>query len=70
MPWKKSEPMEERIEFALKAMGRSIFGRSAMNTGSVPRLATSGRSVLYAKGLQGMAENHAGPTVIARATCG
>src|SRR5207248_3449360 len=46
MPWRKTEPMEQRTEFALRAM-RTLEFRAVCRK---PRRATSGKSVFGAKG--------------------
>jgi putative transposase len=56
MPWKKSEPMEERIEFALKAMRALNFRALCQEYGISPKTGYKWKERFVREGLEGMAE--------------
>jgi len=52
--------MEQRTEFALKALRTGNFRELCGRTESVPRLATSGGSAFYDKGWEGWRNSRGG----------
>jgi hypothetical protein len=55
MPWKKSEPMDQRREFALKALRTLNFERCARSMGSAPRWDANGEKGRCGKAWKGWA---------------
>jgi len=55
MPWKKSEPMEERTEFALRAMRTLNFRALCQQYGISAKTGYKWRERFWRKGLAGMA---------------
>src|SRR6266481_9203579 len=60
MPWKKSEPMDQRREFALKALGALNFRTICQEYGIAPRQDTR-RERFLRQGLEGMDEESRRP---------
>ena len=56
MPWKKSEPMEERIEFALKAMRALNFRALCQEYGISAKTGSKWKERFLREGVEGMAE--------------
>ena len=61
MPWKKSEPMEERTEFALRAMRTLNFRALCQQYGISAKTGYKWRERFWRKGLAGMAEESRRP---------
>ena len=61
MPWKKSEPMEERIEFALKAMRALNFRALCQEYGISTKTGYKWKERFIREGLEGMAEESRRP---------
>jgi len=61
MPWKKSEPMEERMEFALRAMQTLNFRALCQQYGISTKTGYKWRERFWRKGLAGMAEESRRP---------
>src|SRR5437899_5561533 len=61
MPWKKSEPMEERTEFALRAMQTLNFRALCQQYGISAKTGYKWRERFRRKGLAGMAEESRRP---------
>ncbi len=61
MPWKKSEPMEQRIEFALKAMGTLNFRALCQEYGISTKTGYKWRERFFRWGWEGMAEESRRP---------
>lgn len=61
MPWKKSEPMEERIEFALKAIGTLNFRALCQEYGISTKTGYKWKERFIREGLEGMAEESRRP---------
>ena len=57
MPWKKTEPMDQRREFALKALGTLDFRALCQDMESGQRPVTNGERGLCAKGSKGEEES-------------
>jgi hypothetical protein len=55
MPWKKSEPMDQRREFALKALRTLNFRAFCQDMGSAPRWDTNGEKGRCGKAWKGWA---------------
>ena len=60
MPWKKSEPMEQRTEFALKALRTGNFRELCQEYGISAKPVTSGGSAFYDKGSEGWRNSRGG----------
>src|SRR5437773_7851504 len=56
MPWKKIEPMEERIEFALKAMGTLNFRALCQEYGIRAKTGYKWKERFLREGMRGMEE--------------
>src|SRR5205814_8524467 len=56
MPWKKSEPMEERMEFAVRAMQTLNFRALCQQYGISTKTGYKWKERFWRKGLAGMAE--------------
>src|SRR5205809_2491930 len=56
MPWKKSEPMEERMEFAVRAMQTLNFRALCQQYGISTKMGYKWKERFWRKGLAGMAE--------------
>jgi len=61
MPWKKSEPMEERIEFALKAMRTLNFRALCQEYGVSAKTGYKWKERFLREGMEGMAEESRRP---------
>jgi len=61
MPWKKSEPMEERMEFAVRAMQTLNFRALCQQYGISAKTGYKWRERFRRKGLAGMAEESRRP---------
>jgi transposase InsO family protein len=61
MPWKKSEPMEERIEFALKAMRTLNFRALCQEYGVSTKTGYKWKERFIREGLEGMSEESRRP---------
>src|SRR5947207_3171589 len=61
MPWKKSEPMEERIEFAVRAMQTLNFRALCQQYGISTKTGYKWKERFWRKGLAGMAEESRRP---------
>ena len=61
MPWKKSEPMEERIEFALKAMRALNFRALCQEYGISAKTGYKWKERFLREGVEGMAEESRRP---------
>ena len=61
MPWKKSEPMEERMEFAVRAMQTLNFRALCQQYGISAKTGYKWRERFWRKGLAGMAEESRRP---------
>src|SRR5205809_7836146 len=61
MPWKKSEPMEQRMEFAVRAMQTLNFGALCQQYGISAKTGYKWRERFWRKGLAGMAEESRRP---------
>jgi len=61
MPWKKSEPMEERMEFAVRAMQTLNFRALCQQYGISTKTGYKWRERFWRKGLAGMAEESRRP---------
>ena len=57
MPWKKSEPMDQRREFALKALGTLNFGALCQEYGISAKTDTNGEKGFYTKGWKEWGKN-------------
>ena len=56
MPWKKSEPMEERIEFGLRALGGGNFRALCREYGITARIGYKWRERMLRWGTEGLRE--------------
>jgi transposase InsO family protein len=63
MPWKKSEPMDQRREFALKALGTLNFRALCQEYGISTKTGYKWRERLMRQGLEGMAEESRRPRI-------
>ena len=61
MPWKKSEPMEQRMEFGLKALQTDNFRALCQEYGIIPETGYKWRERMLRYGLAGMAEHSRRP---------
>src|SRR6202011_4055580 len=61
MPWKKSEPMEQRIEFAIKAIGTLNFRALCREYGISAKTGYKWRERFLRQGLEGMEEDSRRP---------
>src|SRR4029077_1010055 len=61
MPWKKIEPMEERIEFALKAMGTLNFRALCREYGISAKTGYKWKERFLREGIRGMGEQSRRP---------
>jgi putative transposase len=61
MPWKKSEPMEERIEFGLRAVGKENFRALCREYGITARTGYKWRERFLHRGRAGMVEESRRP---------
>jgi putative transposase len=61
MPWKKIEPMEERIEFALKAMGALNFRALCQDYGISAKTGYKWKERFLREGIRGMGEQSRRP---------
>ena len=61
MPWKKSEPMEERIEFGLRALGDGNFRALCREYGITARTGYKWRERLVRWGTEGLKEESRRP---------
>src|SRR5437899_12443148 len=61
MPWKNTEPMEERIEFALKAMRTLNFRALCQEYGVSAKTGYNGKQRFLQEGIVGMAEESRRP---------
>ena len=61
MPWKKSEPMEQRMEFGLKALQTDNFRALCQEYGISPKTGYKWRERMLRYGLAGMAEQSRRP---------
>jgi putative transposase len=61
MPWKKSEPMDQRREFALKALGTLNFRALCEEYGVSPKTGYKWRERFLRQGLEGMGEESRRP---------
>jgi putative transposase len=61
MPWKKTEPMEQRIEFALKAMRTLNFRALCQEYGISAKTGYKWKERFLAEGIEGMAEESRRP---------
>src|SRR5881392_2629404 len=61
MPWKKIEPMEERIEFALKAMGTLNFRALCQEYGISAKTGYKWKERFLREGIKGMEERSRRP---------
>src|SRR5258705_5042567 len=56
MPWKKSEPMEQRMEFALKALRSENFRALCQEYGISTKTGYKWRERFFREGVAGLAE--------------
>ena len=56
MPWKKSDPMEQRVEFALKALRSGNFRELCQEYGICTKTGYKWRERFLSKGLEGIGE--------------
>src|SRR5438128_12683707 len=63
MPWKKSEPMEERMEFAVRAMQTLNFRALCQQYGISTNTGYKWKERFWRKGLAGMAEESRRPKI-------
>jgi putative transposase len=61
MPWRKSEPMEQRIEFGLKAMGASNFRALCQEYGISTKTGYKWKERFLREGMGGMVERSRRP---------
>jgi putative transposase len=61
MPWKKSEPMEQRVEFALKALKSENFRALCQEYGISTKTGYKWRERFLREGLKGLAEESRRP---------
>src|ERR1700732_1031856 len=61
MPWKKSEPMEQRAEFALKALKTENFRALCQEYGISTKTGYKWRERFLRQGLEGMQEDSRRP---------
>src|SRR5580704_15098470 len=61
MPWKKSEPMDQRREFALKALGAPNFRELCREYGISTKTGYKWRERFLRQGLEGMEEDSRRP---------
>src|SRR5580658_688195 len=61
MPWKKSEPMDQRREFALKALGTLNFRALCQEYGISAKTGYKWRERFLRQGLEGMEEDSRRP---------
>jgi putative transposase len=61
MPWKKSEPMDQRREFALKAVGTLNFRALCQEYGISPKTGYKWRERFLRQGLEGLEEDSRRP---------
>ena len=61
MPWKKNEPMEQRIEFALKALGSVNFRALCQEYGISPKTGYKWKERFVREGVEGMEERSRRP---------
>lgn len=61
MPWKKSEPMEERIEFGVRALRSENFRALCREYGITARTGYKWRERFLHYGIEGMAEESRRP---------
>jgi putative transposase len=61
MPWKKSEPMDQRREFALKALGTLNFRALCQEYGISAKTGYKWRERFLRQGLEGMGEESRRP---------
>src|SRR5260370_8660901 len=61
MPWKKSEPMEQRIEFALKAMQTLNFRALCQEYGISAKTGYKWKERFLREGIKGMEEQSRRP---------
>ena len=61
MPWKKSDPMEQRTEFALKALRTGNFRELCREYGISPKSGYKWRERFLRQGSEGMAEESRRP---------
>jgi putative transposase len=61
MPWKKSEPMDQRIEFAIRAMRTLNFRALCQEYGISAKTGYKWRERFVRKGLAGMEEESRRP---------
>jgi putative transposase len=61
MPWKKSEPMDQRIEFAMKALGALNFRALCQEYGISAKTGYKWKERFLREGLSGMAEQSRRP---------
>jgi transposase len=61
MPWKKSEPVDQRREFALKALGTLNFRALCEEYGISPKTGYKWRERFLRQGLEGMEEDSRRP---------
>jgi transposase len=64
MPWKKSEPMEQRIEFTLKAMRTLNFRALCQEYGMSTKTGYKWKERFLREGLAGMEEESRRPKVV------
>src|SRR6201987_2254194 len=61
MPWKKSEPMEQRTEFALKALKTENFRALCQEYGISTKTGYKWRERFLSRGIAGLAEESRRP---------
>src|ERR1700754_500995 len=61
MPWKKTEPMNQRIEFVLKAMRGGNFRALCAEYGVAPKTGYKWRARFLERGMEGMEEQSRRP---------
>jgi transposase-like protein len=61
MPWKESESMDQRREFALKALGAPNFRELCREYGISPKTGYKWRERFLRQGLEGMEEDSRRP---------
>jgi putative transposase len=64
MPWKKSEPMEQRAEFALKALKSENFRALCQECGISSKTGYKWRERFLREGLKDLAEERVGREVV------
>ena len=61
MPWKKTEPMNQRMEFVLRALKTDNFRQLCREYGISPKTGYKWQERFFKKGIEGMAERSRRP---------